>query len=111
MANRKHLRFEYKGTEYCLEYTRASVEQMERKGFKVSDIMEKPATTLPALFAGAFIANHRNIKSETIEEIFSKMKGKTNLIEKLAEMYNEPIMALIDEPEEAEGNLDWTASW
>jgi hypothetical protein len=29
----------------------------------------------------------------------------------LAEMYNEPIMALVDEPEEAEGNLTWTASW
>jgi hypothetical protein len=26
-------------------------------------------------------------------------------------MYNEPIMALVDEPEESEGNLDWTASW
>jgi hypothetical protein len=26
-------------------------------------------------------------------------------------MYNEPIMALIDEPAESEGNLDWTASW
>jgi hypothetical protein len=107
----KQLRFEYKGNEYCLEYTRKSVEQMEKKGFKVSDIMEKPVTTLPTLFAGAFIANHRNIKPELVDEIFLKMKGKDNLIEKLAEMYNEPIMALIDEPEEAEGNVDWTASW
>lgn len=107
----KQLSFTYKDNEYCLEYTRKSVEQMERKGFKVSDIMEKPITTLPTLFAGAFLAHHRNIKPEVIDEIFSKMKGKDNLIEKLAEMYNEPIMALIDEPEEAEGNLEWTASW
>jgi hypothetical protein len=107
----KQLSFVYKDNEYCLEYTRKSVEQMERKGFKVSDIMEKPVTTLPTLFAGAFLAHHRNIKPEVVDEIFSKMKGKDNLIEKLAEMYNEPIMALIDEPEEAEGNLEWTASW
>ena len=33
------------------------------------------------------------------------------LIGKLAEMYNEPISALVDEPEENEGNLNWTASW
>lgn len=108
---KKQLCFEYKGNEYCLEYTRDSVRQMERKGFKISDVMEKPMTTLPNLFAGAFIANHRNIKPETVDEIFAKMKDKDNLIEKLAEMYNEPIMALIDEPEEAEGNVDWTASW
>ncbi len=107
----KQLSFTYKDNEYCLEYTRKSVEQMERKGFKVSDIMEKPITTLPTLFAGAFLAHHRNIKPEIVDEIFLKMKGKDNLIEKLAEMYNEPIMALIDEPEEAEGNLEWTASW
>ena len=67
----KQLSFTYKDNEYCLEYTRKSVEQMERKGFKVSDIMEKPITTLPTLFAGAFLAHHRNIKPEVIDEIFS----------------------------------------
>ena len=64
-----------------------------------------------ALFAGAFLANHRFVKQEVIDEIFSKMTNKSELIGKLAEMYNEPIMTLIDEPEDAEGNLDWTASW
>ena len=39
------------------------------------------------------------------------MTNKGELIGKLAEMYNEPILALVDEPEENEGNLDWTASW
>ena len=107
----KQLRFTYQDKEYCLEYTRKSVEMMERNGFVVSDIQDKPMTTLPALFAGAFLANHRFVKKEIIDEIFSKMGNKSDLIGKLAEMYNEPIKALIDEPEEAEGNLDWTASW
>ena len=107
----KQLKFTYLDKQYCLEYTRKSVETMERNGFVASDIKDKPMTTLPALFAGAFLANHRFVKQEVIDEIFSKMTNKTELIGKLAEMYNEPIMALVDEPEEVEGNLDWTASW
>lgn len=39
------------------------------------------------------------------------MTNKEELIGKLAEMYNEPIMALVEEPEESEGNVDWVASW
>ena len=107
----KQLSFTYQDKEYCLEYIRKSVEQMEKRGFVASDITTKPMSTLPALFAGAFLANHRYIKPEIVDEIFSKMKNKDNLIEKLAEMYNEPIMALVDEPEESEGNVDWTPSW
>ena len=43
--------------------------------------------------------------------IFNRMTNKEELIGKLAEMYNEPIMALVEEPEESEGNVDWVASW
>ena len=107
----KQLRFTYNDKEYVLEYTRKSVEMMEKKGFVASDIESKPVTVLPALFAGAFLANHRFEKADVIEKIYSKMTNKQELIGKLAEMYNEPIMALVDEPEESEGNLDWTASW
>lgn len=107
----KQLNFTYQSKDYCLEYTRKSVEMLEKSGFVASDIKDKPMTTLPALFAGAFLANHRFVKQEVIDEIFSKMTNKSELIGKLAEMYNEPIMTLIDEPEDAEGNLDWTASW
>ena len=107
----KQLRFTYQDKEYVLEYTRRSVEAMEKKGFVAADIETKPVTVLPALFAGAFLANHRFVKQEVIDDIYSKMTNKQELIGKLAEMYNEPIMALVDEPEESEGNLDWTASW
>lgn len=108
----KQLKFTYKDKDYCLEFTRRSVEQMERNGFIASDIREKPMTTLPALFAGAFLANHRFVKADLINEIYDHMTNKTELVGKLAEMYNEPIMALVDDPEEnAEGNVDWTASF
>lgn len=107
----KQLSFTYQDKEYVLEFTRNTVAQMEKKGFVASEIETKPITVLPALFAGAFLANHRFVKQDVIDEIYSKMTNKQELIGKLAEMYSEPIMALVDEPEESEGNLDWTASW
>lgn len=107
----KQLNFTYQDKEYCLEFTRKSVEQMEKGGFVASDIETKPMTVLPALFAGSFLANHRFVKKDVVDEIFSKMTNKSELIGKLSEMYNEPIMALVNEPDESEGNVDWTASW
>ena len=107
----KQLNFKYNGTEYTLEFTRRTVEQMEREGFVADDIKTRPVTMLPTLFAGAFKAHHRYVKREVIDEIYSKMTNKADLIGKLAEMYNEPIAALIDEPIESSENLTWTQSW
>ena len=40
------------------------------------------------------------------------MPDKEGLISKLIEMYNEPIEALMKEPEEeSSGKINWTASW
>lgn len=108
----KQLRFTYDGKDYTLEFTRRTVAEMEKKGFIASDITDKPMTMLPALFAGAFLAHHRFVKEDVINDIYSKLTNKEDLIGKLAEMYNEPIMALVEEPDKnTEGNLDWTATW
>lgn len=107
----KQINFEYEGNEYTLEFTRKSIETLERQGFVASEITEKPILTLPALFAGAFLAHHRYLKREIIDKIFDKFTNKQELIGKLAEMYNEPILALMDEPEEDAGNIQWGASW
>ena len=107
----KQLNFEYKGIKYTLEFTRRTVEQMEREGFVADNLKSKPVTMLPTLFAGAFKAHHKWVKPDVIDEIYSKMTNKADLIGKLAEMYNEPIMALIDEPDESSENLTWTQSW
>ena len=107
----KQLIFSFEDKEYTLEFTRRTVAEMEKKGFVASDITDKPMTTLPAMFAGAFLAHHRFVKEDVIDKIYSKLTKKEDLIGKLAEMYNEPIMALVEEPEESEGNVDWTASF
>lgn len=107
----KQLIFTFEDKEYTLEYTRRSVAEMEKKGFIASNITDKPMTTLPDLFAGAFLAHHRFVKRDVIDNIYFKLTKKEDLIAKLAEMYNEPIMALVEEPEEDKGNVNWTATW
>ena len=107
----KQITFEFEGKNYTLEFTRKSIETMERQGFNVNDISEKPMTTLPALFAGAFLAHHKWVKKDVIDEIYDSLPNKQDLISKLAEMYNEPIEALFEEPKESEGNVSWEASW
>ena len=107
----KQINFSYEGTDYTLEFTRRTVKEMEDEGFIAKDIDNRPMTLLPALFAGAFKAHHRFIKRDKVNKIYAAMPNKEELIGKLAEMYNEPIMSLMDEPEEKQGNVDWTASW
>ena len=107
----KQLKFTFEDKEYVLEFTRRTVTEMEKKGFVAAEVENKPMSTLPALFEGAFLAHHRFVKEDVIDNIYSKLTKKEDLIGKLAEMYNEPIMALVQEPEEDKGNVNWTATW
>lgn len=107
----KQIRFTYEEKNYVLEFTRKTVSELERKGFIAAEVEAKPMTMLPALFAGSFLSHHRHVKQETVDAIFAKMPNKEDLIGKLVEMYTEPIEALLDEPAETEGNVDWATSW
>lgn len=107
----KTINFTYEGKDYTLEFTRRTIRQMEDEGFVARNIDDRPMTLLPALFAGAFKAHHRFVKQETIDAIYANMPNKDKLIEKLAEMYNEPIMSLMEEPADTAKNVDWMASW
>lgn len=101
------LNFTFDGKDYTLEFTRKSVKQMEDRGFIPSRIVDAPMTVLPDLFAGAFLANHKFAKRETIDAIFDKMKNKRELIDVLSKMYNEPLAALMEEGDEGNG-IEWT---
>ena len=105
----KTINFTYEDKDYVLEFSRNSVRQMVNRGFVTEDVVTKPMTILPDLFAGAFIKNHPTIKRKKIDEIFSLMKDKTTLVEALIDLYNEPIEALLEDP--TEGNVEWSPSW
>lgn len=103
----KQIIIPFQDEKYTLEYTRKSIEKMEQRGFKVSDVKDKPVSTLPVLFAGAFLAHHPNINKEIVDAIFAQCSDKSDLLEKLGEMYSEPILVMT----ESEGNLKWEANW
>lgn len=104
----KKIKITFKGEVYTLEYTRKSVEAMERRGLKLSELSDKPMTTLPLLFTGAFLAHHKFLKQEVIDEIFAQTPNREDLLHTLIEMYNEPVNALMSDPEENSGNASWT---
>ena len=97
------------GNPYTLEFTRDTVMQMERMGFDISSADSKPMTTIRGLFEGAFLVNHRAVKQETVDEIFTGQPDKAGMFEKLVEMYREPYDALMDDPEQ--GNAKWEINW
>ena len=99
--------FPYEGVNYCLEYNKRTVKTMEDRGFVPTKIMEAPMTYLPELFAGAFLANHRFVKRELIDEIYGKMQGKSELVNTLLTMYNEPIKELTSDSDEGNA-IEWT---
>lgn len=108
----KTLEFTYKGKDYTLEYTRESVKQMEREGFIANDIVTKPMNTLPKLFAGAFKAHHKyDVKQKQIDEMFDLFDNKIALVEKLAEMYAEPMEALMDDSRDEGNAIAWKANF
>lgn len=107
----KTLHFKYEGQDFILEFTRRSIEVMEKQGFNVADVETKPVTVLPALFKGAFLAHHRSLRDEIIDDIYDKFTNKNELYEKLAVMYAEPIEALLEDPKDGEGNISWESSW
>lgn len=107
----KTIEFKYDGEDYCLEFTRGSVVALEKKGFVIDDLMIKPMTTFPMLFSGAFLAHHRWTKSEVIETIYEKLVNKEELIAKLAEMYNDTLYTLLNDPEDESGNVKWGANF
>lgn len=108
----KTIKLKHEGKTYTLEFTRATVEDMERDGFTRSDLVNKPMLTIPYVFACAFAANHPDLKREDIDHIWEKLKAKDGIFNRLAEMYAEPYEALMHEPEDGEkGNASWEASW
>lgn len=108
----KKITFEHDGEFYTLEYTRKSIETMERQGFRIDNVQTKPMTVLPEMFYGAFYANHKGIKRRVVDEIFERFDDKTALIEKLASMYAEPMEVLFDGDDiSPEQKISWDANF
>lgn len=106
----RKISFAYKDKKYVLEYTRSSVKEMERKGFVVAEVLDKPISMLPEMFAGAFIANHRFVRRKEIDEIYKQFDDKGELLNTLAEMYSLVIEEFTNELEKTGNGLKWERS-
>jgi len=91
------IEFDYENEHYVLEFSRNVIKQMEASGFIVSELDIKPMIRIPQLFEGAFIMHHKRERKEKINEIYSHITKKDELIQKLTEMYYEAMTSLIDD--------------
>ena len=103
------INFNYKDTDYCLEYTRRTAKQLEARGVTPDAVLSSPMNILPELFAGAFLANHRFVDRKLIDEIYDKMPNKKELIGTLSKMYNEPVEELFADVDEGNA-IAWTTA-
>ena len=94
------------GNKYRLEFTKHTVMMTEKAGFSLEKLSEAPVFQTMLLVQGAFAANHRNIKPETVDKIYASLKNKEGFLKKLIDMYNEQGDKLVEE-----GNADWEANW
>ena len=101
------LKVEYNGKNYELGFTRNTVVAMERQGFNVNEIGNKPMTMLPMFWQGAFAAYNKGVKRALMDEIYDNIRDKSGLISALTELYAETLNTLTDEPEDEKGNATW----
>jgi hypothetical protein len=105
----KKMEITFNGDKYTLEFTKATVRQMERMGFDIDAASKTPLTSTETLFTGAFLANEgRAIKNGIPEKIINKGLPE-GMLSALIEMYREPLAALFDT--ENEGNLEWETNF
>ena len=100
--------FTYEGRDYCLEYTKETIKDMEKQGFRAKEVLDAPMTMLPELFAAAFKAHHKYTNRKIIDEIFNKINDKHELVDTLSQMYSEPITALMDDGGDEGNGIAWT---
>lgn len=97
----------YKGVDYVLEYDRASVKLLEANNFDINTFLTKPLMNVELAFSGAFVKNHRKVSQNLIDEIYKSCPNKDGLVNALLKMIQETYDALLEEPEENEGNAKW----
>lgn len=107
----------FKGDKYMLEYSRLTASAIEKQGFVLDELTDKPNIMIPLLVHGAFLKHHRDLKQKQIDEIFENIVNKMGkedeegFIAVLANMYAETVSTLTDENAVDEGNAaTWTVT-
>lgn len=91
----KSITIEHNEKKYKLEFTKDTVRSTERRGFEINKVLDFPAVNIPLLVHGAFLANHKWLSQDMVDEIYESIPEQSEFINKLIEMYNEPLMEMM----------------
>jgi len=95
--------FTYEGTDYFLEFDRASVEMTEDAlGLSVAELTSPKMSTHKKLFWGALLKHHPNVKQSTVEHLYQLQADKRSLFNALLAMYVDTYETLLEAPAEGE---------
>jgi hypothetical protein len=107
----------YKNEKYTLEYSRLTAMAIEKQGFSLDELTNKPNIMIPLLVHGAFLRHHRDLKQKFIDELYANVvnksgkDGEEGFIGVLADMYAETVSTLTEENDVDEGNAaTWTVT-
>ena len=98
-----------KGNEYILEFSRNTVERMQRSGFVLDT--DRLYMCGKDLITGAFQMHHRGMSWDKISEVWMRQNKRDALLAELAKMFNAPMLDLIgvdEQNSEQEENPTWT---
>lgn len=98
------IKFTYKDVPYTLEYDRSTIKSLEKAGFNIQDVESHIYTTVELAFRYAFLKNHKDVKEDIVQEIYSQMNDKDELIKTLLQMIGETYNTLLDS---GKGNIAW----
>lgn len=100
MATKKY-KFTYEGSDYIMEFDRASVVAAEKAfDFSLDNIAGggiPKVTDLENLFHASLLKHHPNIKRPVVEHLFELQADKSGLFQDLVEMYGEAIKPLLSD--------------
>ena len=94
------------GREYTLEFNRKTVKKAEQAGLDINEIGSKSMTMVSLLFWSAFLMHHPHMTQEQTDKIlFDGLCGLgKDEMERLGDLYAEPLKSLFADEEEAAVN-------
>jgi hypothetical protein len=96
----------YGEKKYELGFTRASIKELEEKGFSLGDAQDEKMSSIFLLVEGAFRTYQPKISDEEIWEVWEKLPKK-ELYPALIELFQEPLKVLDDPDKKEQGNASW----
>lgn len=88
------------GKKYTLEFTRATVERMQRNGFVLDT--DRLYMSAKDLISGAFKKHHPKAEWSEIEQVWKAQNKRDELLKVLAEMFYQPVRDLFEEEEDTD---------